>query len=169
MPAFGDNKNVYCYLDDLYIYLRARAVGAIPRGRPPKKADKPQAAKDARSVLHGWMSYDRPADASRSGAWCWRSLAHGAGCRRQRSRRARVSARRENWSIPTYCASAPIRRTCRSSDESGEGFENKLAELVAAKTGRKSVAYTWFPMVMGFVRNTLRANRCDIIMGYAAG
>jgi methanol metabolism-related c-type cytochrome len=46
MPAFGDNKNVYCYLDDLYIYLRARAVGAAPRGRPPKKADKPQAAKD---------------------------------------------------------------------------------------------------------------------------
>jgi quinoprotein dehydrogenase-associated probable ABC transporter substrate-binding protein len=56
-----------------------------------------------------------------------------------------------------------------SSDESGEGFENKLAELVAEKTGRKSVAYTWFPMVTGFVRNTLRANRCDIIMGYAQG
>ncbi|ASY65751.1 Cytochrome c-553I precursor (Cytochrome c553I) (plasmid) [Sinorhizobium sojae CCBAU 05684] len=44
MPAFGDNKNVYCYLDDLYIYLRARAVGAAPRGRPPKRADKPEAA-----------------------------------------------------------------------------------------------------------------------------
>lgn len=46
MPAFGDNKNVYCYMDDIYIYLRARAVDGIPRGRPPKKADKPQAAKD---------------------------------------------------------------------------------------------------------------------------
>lgn len=55
------------------------------------------------------------------------------------------------------------------SDESGQGFENKLAELVAEKTGRKSVSYTWFPMVMGFVRNTLRANRCDIIMGFAQG
>lgn len=55
------------------------------------------------------------------------------------------------------------------TDKSGEGFENKLAELVAAKTGRKSVAYTWFPSVTGFVRNTLRANRCDIIMGYAQG
>jgi quinoprotein dehydrogenase-associated probable ABC transporter substrate-binding protein len=55
------------------------------------------------------------------------------------------------------------------SDESGEGFENKLAELVAAKTGRKSVAYTWYPMATGFVRNTLRTNRCDIIMGYAQG
>jgi len=55
------------------------------------------------------------------------------------------------------------------TDESGKGFENRLAELVAEKTGRKSVAYTWFPMATGFVRNTLRANRCDIIMGYAQG
>lgn len=55
------------------------------------------------------------------------------------------------------------------SDENGKGFESRLAELVAEKTGRKSVAYTWFPMVTGFVRNTLRANRCDIIMGYAQG
>ena len=43
-PAVGENQNVYCYLDDIYIYLRARAVGAAPRGRPPKKADKPEAA-----------------------------------------------------------------------------------------------------------------------------
>jgi len=55
------------------------------------------------------------------------------------------------------------------TDESGKGFENKLAELVAAKTGRKSVAYTWYPMATGFVRNTLRANLCDVIMGYAQG
>jgi ABC-type amino acid transport substrate-binding protein len=55
------------------------------------------------------------------------------------------------------------------TDKAGAGFENKLADLVAEKTGRKSVTYTWFPMVMGFVRNTLRANRCDIIMGYAQG
>lgn len=53
MPAFGDNKNVYCYMDDLYVYLRARAVGAAPRGRPPKKADKAQAAKDAEASCMG--------------------------------------------------------------------------------------------------------------------
>ena len=53
MPAFGDNKNVYCYMDDLYVYLRARAVGAAPRGRPPKKADKPQTAKDAEAACMG--------------------------------------------------------------------------------------------------------------------
>jgi methanol metabolism-related c-type cytochrome len=53
MPAFGDNKNVYCYLDDIYVYLRARAVGAAPRGRPPKKADKPQGAKDYEASCMG--------------------------------------------------------------------------------------------------------------------
>ncbi len=54
------------------------------------------------------------------------------------------------------------------SHENGSGFENRLAELFAAKLERP-VAYTWFPMATGFVRNTLRANRCDVIMGYAQG
>jgi methanol metabolism-related c-type cytochrome len=41
MPAFGDNKNVMCYLDDIYVYLRARANDAVGRGRPGKHEDKP--------------------------------------------------------------------------------------------------------------------------------
>jgi methanol metabolism-related c-type cytochrome len=53
MPAFGNNKNVYCYMDDLYVYLRARAVGDLPRGRPTKKGDKPKAAKDAEASCMG--------------------------------------------------------------------------------------------------------------------
>lgn len=40
MPAFANNKNVMCYLDDIYTYLRARSDGAIGRGRPPKHEDK---------------------------------------------------------------------------------------------------------------------------------
>jgi quinoprotein dehydrogenase-associated probable ABC transporter substrate-binding protein len=55
------------------------------------------------------------------------------------------------------------------SDQSEQGFEDKLARMVADETGRKSVAYTWFPSITGFVRNTLGANRCDIIMGYPQG
>ena len=55
------------------------------------------------------------------------------------------------------------------TDESGKGFENKLAELVANKLGRQSVAYTWHPQIQGFVRNTLRSNLCDVIMGYPQG
>ena len=41
MPALGENKNVMCYIDDLYVYLRARADGALDRGRPAKREDKP--------------------------------------------------------------------------------------------------------------------------------
>jgi methanol metabolism-related c-type cytochrome len=44
MPAFAQNVNVMCYIDDLYVYLKARADGAIPRGRPPKREDKPKLA-----------------------------------------------------------------------------------------------------------------------------
>lgn len=55
------------------------------------------------------------------------------------------------------------------SDESGQGFENKIADLLASKLGRKQVVYTWFPQVQGFVRNTLRANKCDVIIGYPQG
>ena len=40
MPAFGDNKNVMCYLDDIYVYIRGRSTGAIARGRPPGRVDK---------------------------------------------------------------------------------------------------------------------------------
>ncbi len=54
------------------------------------------------------------------------------------------------------------------SDEKGEGFENKIAELIGAQLGLK-VDYVWFPQVIGFVRNTLRANRCDLVMGTVAG
>lgn len=53
MPAFGNNKNVYCYLDDIYVYLRARAVGDLPRGRPAKKDDKPAAAKEQETSCMG--------------------------------------------------------------------------------------------------------------------
>ena len=54
------------------------------------------------------------------------------------------------------------------SDDKGRGYENKLAELIADKL-EKPVAYTWYPMATGFIRNTLRANRCDVVIGYAQG
>jgi quinoprotein dehydrogenase-associated probable ABC transporter substrate-binding protein len=54
------------------------------------------------------------------------------------------------------------------SNEKLEGFENKLAELFAKKLD-KSIAYTWFPQATGFVRQTLGAHRCDVIMGFPQG
>lgn len=47
MPAFADNKNAMCYIDDLYIYIRARSTEAVGRGRPEKKAEKPAAFAEA--------------------------------------------------------------------------------------------------------------------------
>ena len=54
------------------------------------------------------------------------------------------------------------------SDEDGRGYENRLAELVA-DTLDLPLQYTWYPMATGFIRNTLRANKCDVVMGYAQG
>ena len=40
MPALGDNKNVMCYIDDIYVYIKAMSDGAIPRGKPAGRVDK---------------------------------------------------------------------------------------------------------------------------------
>ena len=53
MPAFGDNPNVACYMDDLYVYLRARANDAIDRVRPGKHEDKSKAYADAEGSCMG--------------------------------------------------------------------------------------------------------------------
>jgi quinoprotein dehydrogenase-associated probable ABC transporter substrate-binding protein len=50
------------------------------------------------------------------------------------------------------------------SNKKGEGFENKIAELLAEELG-VPVRYTWYPDSMGFIRNTLRARICDIVIG----
>jgi methanol metabolism-related c-type cytochrome len=53
MPSFGTNRNVMCYFDDIFIYLRARANDAVPRGRPQKHEDKPKAATKAEDSCLG--------------------------------------------------------------------------------------------------------------------
>jgi quinoprotein dehydrogenase-associated probable ABC transporter substrate-binding protein len=54
------------------------------------------------------------------------------------------------------------------SNDKGEGFENKLAELFAEKL-QKKLDYMYFPQATGFVRMTLAAHRCDVIMGFPQG
>ena len=54
------------------------------------------------------------------------------------------------------------------SNEKGEGFENKIAEIVAGEL-KVPVEYVWFPQATGFIRQTLFAKRCDVVMGYAQG
>jgi mxaJ protein len=61
------------------------------------------------------------------------------------------------------------------SNRAGEGFENKIAELLARELGW-TVEYTWFPQRMGFIRNTLRGRepnsgrfKCDLVLGVPDG
>src|SRR5215510_14371073 len=54
------------------------------------------------------------------------------------------------------------------SNDKGEGFENKLGELFAEKL-QKKLDYMYFPKATGFVRMTLGAHRCDVIMGFPQG
>ena len=53
MPAFGDNPNVACYMDDLYVYLRARANDALGRARPAKHEEKSPAYTEAENACMG--------------------------------------------------------------------------------------------------------------------
>jgi mxaJ protein len=53
------------------------------------------------------------------------------------------------------------------SNDKGEGFENKIAELAAREMGAK-VEYTWWAQRRGFIRNTLNASLCDVVIGVPA-
>jgi len=50
------------------------------------------------------------------------------------------------------------------SNQNEEGFENKLANLIAGQMGTR-VEYSWFAQRRGFIRNTLNENKCDVVMG----
>jgi mxaJ protein len=84
--------------------------------------------------------------------------------------------------VGVYCgaalADAPVQRSalraCADpnnlpfSNDRGEGFENKLAELIA-KDMNRGLQYTWWAQRRGFVTNTLKAGQCDLILGIPAG
>ncbi len=84
---------------------------------------------------------------------------------------ALLGAPRADGAEPT---SAAFLRACADpdnmpfSDEKGEGFENKLAELIAQKLDAR-LEYSWFPEATGYVPNTMGRDACDLVMGYAQG
>jgi quinoprotein dehydrogenase-associated probable ABC transporter substrate-binding protein len=53
------------------------------------------------------------------------------------------------------------------SNDKEEGFENKIAEVVAEEL-QIPIHYTWFPQTRGFIRNTLRVRKCDLVMGISS-
>ena len=80
--------------------------------------------------------------------------------------------------LPGWCeeptAPHPQFRVCADpnnlpySNQNRDGFENKIAELFARELGQE-VTYTWWPQRRGFLRNTLQAGVCDVIMGVPVG
>jgi mxaJ protein len=78
--------------------------------------------------------------------------------------------------MPAALATAPSARTLRVcadpnnlpfSNARGDGFENKIAALAATALNRQ-LQYDWEPQRRGFIRTTLRAGTCDVIMGVLA-
>jgi quinoprotein dehydrogenase-associated probable ABC transporter substrate-binding protein len=81
--------------------------------------------------------------------------------------------------IPTASAQvitrpAGVLRVCADpnnlpfSNQRGEGFENKLADLLGQDLGER-VEYTWWAQRRGFFRNTLKAGMCDVVIGVPSG
>ncbi len=75
--------------------------------------------------------------------------------------------------LPCIAADQTALRVCADpnnmpfSNQQGQGFENRLAELVAGKLGAK-LEYTWWSQRKSFIKNSLDAGRCDVIMGIPA-
>ena len=82
---------------------------------------------------------------------------------------------------PPPAAADKVLRVCADpnnmplSNRNGEGYENRIAELLARELGWK-LEYTWFPQRMGFIRNTLKARdpeldrfKCDLVIGVPVG
>jgi mxaJ protein len=73
-------------------------------------------------------------------------------------------------SSASRASSVAVLRVCADpnnlpfSNKQGEGFENVLAQLVGRDLHR-AVSYVWWPQRRGFIRNTLRAGTCDVVMG----
>ena len=76
------------------------------------------------------------------------------------------------WSVRSHSRAEAL-RVCADpnnlpfSNERGEGFENRIAALIAKDLGER-VEYTWWAQRRGFVRNTLNAGSCDVILGVPA-
>jgi mxaJ protein len=102
-------------------------------------------------------------------AWFLLALAVSACGRKQTQSVASVAAAQ-----PTITRSPGVLRVCADpnnlpfSNQRLEGFENKIAELIGNELGEK-VEYTWWAQRRGFIRNTLKAGSCDVVMGLPTG
>jgi quinoprotein dehydrogenase-associated probable ABC transporter substrate-binding protein len=122
--------------------------------------------------MHGRQLIRRPATGggARQAAarlWLGAALALGALTQTTRAQDADVNGALELVDPHVFRACVDP-RDLPYSNQAGEGFENKIADLFAKKLG-KDLAYTFYPDATGFIRNTLNARRCDVVMGVALG
>jgi mxaJ protein len=74
------------------------------------------------------------------------------------------------WAMPASAAAREL-RVCADpnnlpfSKRDGSGFENRIAAILADELDAK-LSYTWFAQRRGFLRNTLKSGKCDVVMGY---
>ncbi len=60
MPPFGNDPNIRCHIEAIYIYLKARSDDRIPRGRPSKKEPQTETARGAEEACLGPLNTGRP-------------------------------------------------------------------------------------------------------------
>ncbi|HJQ35309.1 MAG TPA: substrate-binding domain-containing protein [Pyrinomonadaceae bacterium] len=88
----------------------------------------------------------------------------------QQSQQTQAQAAQQTATQPKFERPAGVLRVCADpnnlpfSNERGEGFENKIAELLAADLHER-LEYTWWAQRRGFFRNTLKAGVCDVVVG----
>src|SRR6202158_2849882 len=109
------------------------------------------------AALHRWLAVSLLAIIA--------TLIDREDARAQAPERTDVSIELVDPKVLRVCADP---RNLPFSNEKGEGFENKLAEFFATKL-QKKIDYMYFPQATGFVRMTLGAHRCDVIMGFPQG
>ena len=84
--------------------------------------------------------------------------------------RAETPHRRDSAARVETVEAARVLRVCSDpnnlpfSNQREEGFENRIAQVIAADLGAR-VEYTWWAQRRGFIRSTLKAGSCDIVMG----
>jgi len=75
---------------------------------------------------------------------------------------------------PVHADSQKVLRVCADpaglpySNDKREGFENRIAEVVAKELGAR-LEYTWWAQRRGFLRNTLNAGTCDVVIAMPVG
>src|SRR5262249_37529697 len=143
-----------------------KSTKTSPRRRPKRKT----AASDTRAercrAPPGVPRADAPMPSSADGKWLRASLCVSAAAIAGTFLCGKLLAQaleRSDWSIELV--DPKVLRVCADpnnmpfSTERGEGFENKLAELLADKLG-KGLSYSWYPPATGFVRNTRASPKC---------